>query len=547
MITPGERLAAADLIALVLDRGSVERWDEPPVRPTPSSDYQADLTQAAERSGVDEAVVTGRGTVDGEPLAFVVGEFRFLAGSIGVATADRIVAAVDRATSMRLPLVAATASGGTRMQEGTVAFVQMLRIAGAIAAHKASGLPYLVYLRHPTTGGVTATWGSLGHVTAAEPGALVGFLGPRVYEAMTGTAFPAGVQTAENLCEKGVIDAVLPPERIRDVLPRALRLMRRPEVEVTSRPSVSPSRPTSPVHPVQPRDPGHVTLPPPPRTLTPERDGRGTLPSGATGDGSLPAWRSVQRSRDPGRCGVFDMIDSGAEDFVRLSGTGEGERHPSLVLALAKFAGVPCVMVGQDRHGQHAGRLLGPGALREARRGFRLAVELGLPLLTVIDTPGAELSVDAEEGALAGEIARCIADLMTMPTGVVSVLLGEGGGGGALALLPADVTVATSSSWLAPLPPEGASAIVHRTADRAPEMAQAQQIDAPSMVRDGIVDVLIDDPAGARPAEVIARVVAAVGTALQEVVSRGSPDDGWAAARARRYGQVGHRGAESLR
>ena len=122
----------------------------------------------------------------------LVGEFGFLAGSIGAAAADRLVAAIERATAEGLPLLAAPVSGGTRMQEGTPAFVQMIRISAAVAAHKAAGLPYLVYLRHPTTGGVMASWGSLGHVTVAEPGALVGFLGPRVYEALYGDAVPRG-------------------------------------------------------------------------------------------------------------------------------------------------------------------------------------------------------------------------------------------------------------------------------------------------------------------------------------------------------------------
>ncbi|MGY2061113.1 carboxyl transferase domain-containing protein, partial [Nocardia gipuzkoensis] len=134
----------------------------------------------------------------------------FLAGSIGVAAAERIVAAVERATELGLPLLASPASGGTRMQEGTVAFVQMVKVAGAVAAHKAAGHPYLVYLRHPTMGGVFASWGSLGHITFAEPGALIGFLGPRVYEALYGRKFPDGVQTAENLYRSGVVDGVVP-------------------------------------------------------------------------------------------------------------------------------------------------------------------------------------------------------------------------------------------------------------------------------------------------------------------------------------------------
>ena len=186
-------LDAHELIDLVLDDGSWASWDGP----------------------VEESVLTGEGLLRGRRVAVLVSEFGHQAGSIGRVAADRLVAAVERATAEGLPLLAAPASGGTRMQEGTSAFLQMIRISAAIAGHKAAGLPYLVYLRHPTTGGVMASWGSLAHVTVAEPGALVGFLGPRVYEALYGHPFPEGVQTSENLYLHGIVDAVAAAGRDR--------------------------------------------------------------------------------------------------------------------------------------------------------------------------------------------------------------------------------------------------------------------------------------------------------------------------------------------
>ncbi|MGO4423562.1 carboxyl transferase domain-containing protein, partial [Streptomyces sp. MCAF7] len=211
------RTSALQLIETVVDPGSWRRWDEPVDIATDDPDYRADLERARERTGLDESVITGEGCIDGRRVAIVACEFRFLAGSIGVASGERLVRAVERATAERLPLLAAPASGGTRMQEGTVAFLQMVKVAAAITDHKAAGLPYLVHLRHPTTGGVLASWGSLGHVTAAEPGALIGFLGPRVHEALYGAEFPPGVQIAENLMAHGLVDAVLPPERLSEV------------------------------------------------------------------------------------------------------------------------------------------------------------------------------------------------------------------------------------------------------------------------------------------------------------------------------------------
>ncbi|PZG07378.1 acetyl-CoA carboxylase carboxyltransferase subunit beta, partial [Nonomuraea aridisoli] len=206
------RLSARDLIELVLDDGSYRGWDEPL---GPASD--PDVAAARQRTGLDEAVITGEGLLRGRRVAVVACEFGFLAGSIGVDAAERLVTAVERATAERLPLLAAPASGGTRMQEGTVAFLQMVKITAAVARHKAAGLPYLVYLRHPTFGGVLASWASLGQLTAAEPRAMIGFLGPRVYEALYGRPFPEGVQVAETLRRQGLIDGVLPPEDLAEV------------------------------------------------------------------------------------------------------------------------------------------------------------------------------------------------------------------------------------------------------------------------------------------------------------------------------------------
>ena len=193
------RLSARDLIDAVTDRGTYQSWDVPADRRGCPPDYRAELERAGLRAGTDEAVLTGEGRIGGARVALLLSEFSFLAGSIGNATATRLLRAIERATAERLPLLAFPASGGTRMQEGTPAFVRMVAIANAVTAHKAAGLPYLVYLRHPTAGGVLASWGSLGQLTTAEPGALVGFLGPLVYEALYGEAFPEGVQRAENL------------------------------------------------------------------------------------------------------------------------------------------------------------------------------------------------------------------------------------------------------------------------------------------------------------------------------------------------------------
>src|SRR5687768_9942917 len=219
------RLDARSLRDPVLDAGSWKSCDAPVPPRDATADYARELAAAAVKARQDESIITGEGTLRGRRVAVVAGEFGFLAGSIGVAAAERLIAAVERATEEGLPLLAAPVSGGTRMQEGTVAFLQMIGITAAIARHKEAGLPYLVYLRNPTFGGVLASWGSLGHVTIAEPGAAIGFLGPRVYEALYGEPFPEGVQTAEHLAERGLIDAVVPHEEVGEVADRALRVL----------------------------------------------------------------------------------------------------------------------------------------------------------------------------------------------------------------------------------------------------------------------------------------------------------------------------------
>ena len=238
--------------------------------PTPGLDpgYDAELTRARTKTGLDESVVTGEGRIAGRRIALIACEFGFLAGSIGVAAAERLVRAIERATEERLPLLAAPTSGGTRMQEGTIAFVQMVKISIAVVRHRSAGLPYLVYIRNPTTGGVFASWGSLGHVTVAEPGALIGFLGPRVYEALHGEPFPVGVQVAENLFEQGVIDAVIPAGQLAAVAERALDVLDYDRTTIRPLPEIE-DEPVS----------------------------------------DVPAWDSIQRSRQSGRPGIRELME----------------------------------------------------------------------------------------------------------------------------------------------------------------------------------------------------------------------------------------------
>lgn len=491
------------MLGQLLDSDSFISWDRPQVTVAASPRYHEELRKAELAAGTDEAVLTGEGLLRGRRVAVIACEFGFLAGSIGVAAAERIVSAVERATELGLPLVASPTSGGTRMQEGTVAFVQMVKIAGAIAVHKAAGYPYLVYLRNPTMGGVFASWGSLGHITFAEPGALIGFLGPRVYKALYGRDFPQGVQVAENLYHSGVIDGVLPVSVFRRIAHRALSVLGGVPDPVAAEPGwVAPGRAVANAVP------------------------------------DVAAWESVRISRRSGRPGIRDLLRH-VTQRVPLSGTGQGESDRTIVHALARFRGQPCIVFGHDRSGQQGEHTMGPAALREARRSMALAQELRLPLVLVIDTVGAALSKEAEERGLAPEIARCIADLVTLDTPTVSVLLGQGTGGGALALLPADRVLAATHGWLAPLPPEGASAIIYRDTLHAPELASVQGIRATDLLADGIVDRIVPEfpDAADEPVDFARRVVAAIADELTGLRTRSLAEI--RVSRQNRYRRIG--------
>jgi acetyl-CoA carboxylase carboxyl transferase beta subunit len=492
------RMTADQLLDALLDAGTYRSWDSAPVDVRPDPGYAAELARARDGSGCDESVRTGEGLLGGRRVAVAVSEFGFLGGSIGVAAAERLTLAVERATAAGLPLIAAPASGGTRMQEGAVAFLQMVKITAAVAAHKAAGLPYLVYLRHPTTGGVFASWASVGHLTLAEPGALIGFLGPRVYEALTGAPIPDGVQTAENLLAHGLVDAVVPPDRLARYLAQVLSML-------------TPASAPSPV-------------PDPPPT--------GTASSPATTSAPAPtpvrasetsAWESVRITRRPDRPGAADLIQAAATDIVPL-------RAGALILALARIGGRPCVLAGQDRtvlpHGTEM--------LRTAQRGLQLAADLRVPLVTIIDTPGGELSPEAEQDGLAREIARCVLTLITLPVPTVSVLLGQGAGGAALALLPADRVLAAGHGWLSPLAPEGASMIVYKDTAHAAELAARQGIRAADLAAAGVVDHVVAETSADQLGPRFGRLLRAELEALAA-----SDDDTRLARRRRRYRGLG--------
>jgi acetyl-CoA carboxylase carboxyl transferase subunit beta len=497
--------SAADRIALVADEGSFEPWDEDlvssdPLDFTDSKPYAERLTAAREATGSSEAVQTGRATTGGQPIVVVASEFGFLGGSIGTATGARIARAFERALSERLPLVALPASGGTRMQEGSLALMAMAKLAAAAQRLRSAGLPYIVYMTHPTTGGVTASWASLATVTFAQPGALVGFGGPRVVELMTGQPLPPGVQTAENLFAHGLVDDVVAPDDVRERVQRVLAV-------------TAGARRT---------------------------DGDVAPPQDSAAAGDMDAWASLQLARRPERPTARDLLDRCAADVTELRGDGGGTDDDACLAALARVRGMAVMVIGQSRErGVEARASMSPAGYRKASRALAIADELELPLLTLIDTPGAEMSVAAEEGGLSRAIAHVLADMSTVRSPTVAVLLGEGGSGGALALLTADRVLCAEHASLSAIAPEGASAILYGTTDRAPELAATQAIASAELLRFGIVDAIVEErPSAERESEAfLDRLADAV---LRELLALAAEDPRERReARERRYRTIG--------
>jgi acetyl-CoA carboxylase carboxyl transferase beta subunit len=532
--------SAWERAALVADAGSIEPWDVDVVSDDPLGfadvkPYRERLAEARERTGLGESVLTGRATLEGRPLAVIAAEFGFLGGSIAVATGERIARAFERALAERLPVVALPASGGSRMQEGTLAVVQMAKLAAAARRFRDGGLPYVVVLGHPTTGGVLASWGSLGTVTAALPHALLGFAGPRVVELLRGTPLEEGVQRSETLLAQGMLDAVLAPEEVRGWVGRVLAVA---APRAVAPPAAAP--PPSPVPPASPAPPGGTSF----RGSMSPTEGHSSVaraPAPAPEPAAArDAWASLRHARDRRRPGADAVLAAFATDLTELRGDRGGRPDdPACLIALARLFDRPAVVIAQRRAPDGTPRALGPAGYRKARRAMALAAELRLPLVTIVDTPGAELSAAAERGGLAYEIAGCLADLSVLPVPALALLLGEGGSGGALALLSGDRVVCAEHASLGVIAPEGASAILYRDLDHAAELAASQGGASWRLEESGIADVVVPEPRPAHeePEAFLARLRATLARELSDICARPEPER--LAARRERWRTVG--------
>ncbi|MEU0478823.1 carboxyl transferase domain-containing protein [Streptosporangium sp. NPDC006013] len=423
--------SAAHVVSTVADRGSFESWDAPPDLQGLPVAYQDLLRQAAAKAGTDEAVITGSAQIEGERFALIVSEFRFLGGTIGHVAADRIARAFHRARVEGLPVLALPASGGTRMQEGASAFHRMIELAGAAREHAASGLLYVSYLRNPTTGGVYASWATQGHLTWADPLALVAFLGPKVVDALGAAALPDGVQQGGALASVGVIDGAFSLPDLAAVVAESARAI----------------------------------------------GGRGPTAGGA----------GPERADD---LDLASQVRARFSNVVRVSGSRFGHREGGAQLHLGRLGRRGWVIFSQSRGAADtSGTSIAD--LHLARRGMEIAQSLRLPFVTLVDTAGAELSVDGERHGMAREISATIGLMTSLTVPTATVLLDRGAGGGALALMGADRSAAVEGAWLSPLPPAGTATLLFGDPTRVRDAAEVQRIGARQLLEDGVVQELL--------------------------------------------------------
>lgn len=443
--------------------------------------YPKLLKEAQRETHLQEAVVTGEAEIEGQRVVLAVLDFRFMGGSMGAAVGEKIARAFESAAEENLPLVAVTATGGARIQEGMFALMQMAKTAAAAQRLHQKGLPYITVLSHPTTGGVYASFANLADVILAEPRALIGFAGPRVVEALIGQKLPSDSHRAEFLHEHGMVDAIVPRIELRARIATILMHLSRDHAAGTKH---SPEHDSMPIKSAL--DKSDSSSRQPLANVSP-------LPA-------RPAWEIVNLARRMDRPTTQDYIARLFTDFCELHGDRLFGDDPAIIAGVAKFEGQSVVVIGQERgHADADQRHHGvaePEGYRKALRLMRLAEKFHLPVVTFVDTPGADPSYEAEKRGVAMALAQGIGAMTWLATPTIAMVIGEGGSGGALALAVADRVLMQENAIYSVISPEGASAILYGDASHAQEVSNKLRLTARDLKSLGIIDEIVHEPSG---------------------------------------------------
>lgn len=453
---------------------------------TREREYARRVREAKRETHLRESVVIGTAKICDQAVMLVVLDFRFLGGTMGAAAGEKIARAFDLAGEQGLPLIAVTATGGARIQEGMTALMQMAKTTVAATRFRETGRPFISVLSNPTTGGVYASFANLADVILAEPRALIGFAGPRVVEILTRQKLPNESHRAEFLLEHGMVDAVVRRTELREKLGMLLGSTSPPPLDRTHPAHALASNQATPLL----QGDGGIDVKP------------GTVSSDAqSGSPELGGWQSVQLARRHDRPTTLDYIKRIFTDFVELHGDHYYGDDPAVVAGVARFLGQGVMVIGLERgHGEervkrHEGRAE-PEGYRKAQRLMGLASGWNLPLVTFVDTPGANPSYEAEKRGIAMSLAHSIATMLQTRAPTIAVVIGEGGSGGALALAVADRVLMLEHAVYSVIAPEGASAILYGDDTHAAELAQDLHLTAPDLLERGIIDAIIPEPAG---------------------------------------------------
>ncbi len=478
------RIHAYRRIQMLVDEGTFEEWDKemPFSNPLDFPGYEKKVLAAKEKTKLNEAIVIGKGEICGYPAVIGVCDARFLMSSMGHIVGEKITRAVERATKDKLPVILFAASGGARMQEGIVSLMQMAKTSAALKRHHEAGQLFISVLTDPTTGGVTASFAMLGDIIIAEPKALIGFAGPRVIEQTIGQKLPEGFQRAEFLLEHGFVDMVVERKDQKQVIGQLLKLHVKEHSFFAG--GVKEMK-------------AQIALA--------KEEGRSSQILEVSSEGGKTAWDTVLISRKAGRPTAADYIERLFDGFIELHGDRCFKDDGAIMGGIAMYHGMPVTVIGQVKGKntkENIKRNFGmpsPEGYRKALRLMEQAETFGRPIICFVDTPGAFCGLEAEERGQGEAIARNLFAMSSLKVPILSIVIGEGGSGGALAMAVANEVWMLENGIYSILSPEGFASILWKDSKKAPDAARVMKITAADLYRMGLIERVIPEADGLQP------------------------------------------------
>lgn len=504
------RVHAYRRIDLVADPGTFEEWNAQMEfsNPLDFPGYEEKVQAAQEKTKLNEAIVTGSCKIQGQKTAIGVCDARFMMSSMGHVVGEKITRMVERATKEKLPVIIFACSGGARMQEGCISLMQMAKTSAALKRHHEAGQLFISVLTDPTTGGVTASFAMLGDVILAEPGALIGFAGPRVIQQTIGQKLPEGFQRAEFLLEHGFVDKIVPREEMKEVLRQILLVHgfgKNADVENQNRSEAIDADKAFQSAEVWKESAGAVGQ------LGAQKRADASVQAVTqqkTVSGVKTAWDHVLLSRQSDRPTALDYITRLFPDFMELHGDRCYGDDGAIIGGIATFHGKPVTVIGQQKGKTTKENLKynfgmpSPEGYRKALRLMKQAETFGRPVICFVDTPGAFCGIEAEERGQGEAIARNLFEMADLKVPVLSIVIGEGGSGGALAVAVANQVWMMENAVYSVLSPEGFASILWKDSKKAAQAAEVMKMTAKDLLELHVVDQVIPEPVPACAEEI---------------------------------------------